>query len=123
LQVTGQGVSAAVVLAISGGGALSSFETTVLMTVDETMDALGRPSKSRTELPARRGPPASVDVTRVCMSLAERATLFATGRIAGRALLHGGRHYQSSGQLALPLLRPASAMARRLSDMAASPRS
>ena len=33
---------AAVALAISGGGALSSFETTVLMTVDETMDALRR---------------------------------------------------------------------------------
>jgi hypothetical protein len=31
---------AAVALAISGGGALSSFETTVLMTVDETMEAL-----------------------------------------------------------------------------------
>jgi uncharacterized protein with GYD domain len=31
---------AAVVLAITGGGALSSLETTVLMTVDETMDAL-----------------------------------------------------------------------------------
>ena len=31
---------AAVALAISGGGALSSFETTVLMTVDETLDAL-----------------------------------------------------------------------------------
>ena len=33
---------ATVALAISGGGALSSFETTVLMTVDETMDALRR---------------------------------------------------------------------------------
>jgi uncharacterized protein with GYD domain len=33
---------AAVALAIAGGGALSSFETTVLMTVDETMDALRR---------------------------------------------------------------------------------
>ena len=33
---------AAVALAISGGGALSSLETTVLMTVDETMDALRR---------------------------------------------------------------------------------
>ena len=33
---------AAVALAISGGGALSSFETTVLLTVDETMDALHR---------------------------------------------------------------------------------
>jgi uncharacterized protein with GYD domain len=31
---------AAVALAIGGGGALSSFETTVLLTVDETMDAL-----------------------------------------------------------------------------------
>ena len=31
---------AAVALAIGGGGALSSFETTVLMTVDETMQAL-----------------------------------------------------------------------------------
>jgi uncharacterized protein with GYD domain len=31
---------AAVALAISSGGALSSFETTVLLSVDETMDAL-----------------------------------------------------------------------------------
>ena len=31
---------AAVALAIASGGALSSFETTVLLTVDETMDAL-----------------------------------------------------------------------------------
>ncbi len=31
---------AAVALAIGGGGALSSFETTVLLTVDETMAAL-----------------------------------------------------------------------------------
>lgn len=31
---------AAVALAISGGGALSSFETTTLLTVEETMDAL-----------------------------------------------------------------------------------
>ena len=33
---------AAVALAIGGGGALSSFETTVLLTVDETMEALHR---------------------------------------------------------------------------------
>ncbi len=33
---------AAVALALSGGGALSSLETTVLLTVDETMEALGR---------------------------------------------------------------------------------
>jgi hypothetical protein len=33
---------AAVALAIGGGGALSSFETTVLLTVEETIDALGR---------------------------------------------------------------------------------
>ena len=31
---------AAVALAIAGGGALGSLETTVLLTVDETMDAL-----------------------------------------------------------------------------------
>jgi uncharacterized protein with GYD domain len=31
---------AAVALAISGGGALSSFETTVLLSVDETLEAL-----------------------------------------------------------------------------------
>ena len=31
---------AAGALAIGGGGALSSFETTVLLTVDETLDAL-----------------------------------------------------------------------------------
>ena len=31
---------AAVALAISSGGALSSLETIVLLTVDETMDAL-----------------------------------------------------------------------------------
>lgn len=31
---------AAVALAINGGGALSSMETTVLLTVDETLDAL-----------------------------------------------------------------------------------
>lgn len=31
---------AAVALAIAGGGALSSFETTVLLSVDETLDAL-----------------------------------------------------------------------------------
>jgi uncharacterized protein with GYD domain len=35
---------AAVTLAIGGGGALSSIETTVLLTVEETLDALGRAS-------------------------------------------------------------------------------
>ena len=33
---------AAVVIAISGGGALSKCETTPLLTVEETLDALGR---------------------------------------------------------------------------------
>ncbi len=33
---------AAVALAITGGGALSSLETTVLLTVEETMDALSK---------------------------------------------------------------------------------
>ncbi len=33
---------AAVAVAISGGGALSSFETTLLLTVEETLEALGK---------------------------------------------------------------------------------
>ena len=33
---------AAVAIAISGGGALSKFETTELLTVEETLEALGR---------------------------------------------------------------------------------
>jgi hypothetical protein len=33
---------AAVAMAISGGGALSKYETTVLLTVEETMDAMAR---------------------------------------------------------------------------------
>jgi uncharacterized protein with GYD domain len=35
---------AGVVLAIAGGGALASVETTVLMTVEETLEALGKAS-------------------------------------------------------------------------------
>jgi uncharacterized protein with GYD domain len=38
---------AAVALAISGGGALSSFETAVLLTVEETMDALQKAGEVR----------------------------------------------------------------------------
>ena len=38
---------AAVALAITGGGALSSLETTVLLTVDETMDALRKAEQVR----------------------------------------------------------------------------
>ena len=38
---------AAVALAISAGGALSSFETTTLLTVDETLDALRRAEQVR----------------------------------------------------------------------------
>jgi uncharacterized protein with GYD domain len=42
---------AAVALAISGGGALSSFETTVLMTVDETILALRKAEQVRYRAP------------------------------------------------------------------------
>ena len=42
---------AAVALAISGGGALSSFETTVLMTVEESMEALHRAGEIRYQAP------------------------------------------------------------------------
>jgi uncharacterized protein with GYD domain len=43
---------AAVALAISSGGAVSSFETTVLLTVDETIDALKAASDVRYRAPA-----------------------------------------------------------------------
>jgi uncharacterized protein with GYD domain len=42
---------AAVALAIGGGGALSSLDTTVLLTVDETMDALRRADQVRYQPP------------------------------------------------------------------------
>jgi uncharacterized protein with GYD domain len=42
---------AAVALAISGGGALGSLETTVLLTVDETMDALRKADQVRYQAP------------------------------------------------------------------------
>src|SRR5437016_11651948 len=45
---------AAVAVAISGGGALSSFETTVLLTVDETIDALRKASQLRYRSPGAR---------------------------------------------------------------------
>jgi uncharacterized protein with GYD domain len=43
---------AAVALAISAGGALSSFETTVLLSVEDTMDALKKAGKVRYRPPA-----------------------------------------------------------------------
>ncbi|MEU0272436.1 GYD domain-containing protein [Streptomyces sp. NPDC006307] len=47
---------AAVALAISGGGALSSLETTVLLTVDETLDALRKAERIAYRPPgAQRG--------------------------------------------------------------------
>jgi hypothetical protein len=42
---------AAVALAISGGGALSSLETTVLITVDETLEALRKAAAVRYRAP------------------------------------------------------------------------
>ena len=42
---------AAVALAISGGGALSSFETTVLLTVEETIDALRKAGEIQYQAP------------------------------------------------------------------------
>jgi len=42
---------AAVALAITGGGALSSFETTVLLTVDETLDALRQAKQIQYRVP------------------------------------------------------------------------
>ena len=42
---------AAVALAIAGGGALSSLETTVLLSVDEAMEAMGRAEQIRYRKP------------------------------------------------------------------------
>src|SRR6187549_809521 len=42
---------AAVALAIGGGGALSSIETTVLLTVDETLDALRKAEQVQYQAP------------------------------------------------------------------------
>src|SRR5687767_14053538 len=42
---------AAVALAIAGGGALRSFETTVLLTVDEALAALGKAEQVRYQAP------------------------------------------------------------------------
>ena len=42
---------AAVALAIGGGGALSAFETTVLLSVEETMDALRKAEKLQYQAP------------------------------------------------------------------------
>ena len=43
---------AAVALAISGGGALSSLETTVLLDIDETMDALRKAQQIQYQPPS-----------------------------------------------------------------------
>jgi uncharacterized protein with GYD domain len=43
---------AAVALAITGGGALSSFDTTVLLTVDETIEALRKVEQIQYRAPA-----------------------------------------------------------------------
>ena len=43
---------ASVVLAIGAGGALHSIETTVLMSVDETLEALGRAQQVQYRPPA-----------------------------------------------------------------------
>ena len=42
---------AAVALAIGGGGGLSSIETTVLLTVDETIEALRQAAEVQYRLP------------------------------------------------------------------------
>ena len=42
---------AAVALALSGGGALSALENTVLLTVEETMEAMRRAKEVRYQVP------------------------------------------------------------------------
>ena len=54
---------AAVALAISGGGALSSFETTVLLTVEESMEAMRQAAQIKYQSPgaAQQQPEVTVD--------------------------------------------------------------
>jgi uncharacterized protein with GYD domain len=47
LEAPDNGSMAAVAIAISAGGALSKFETTALLTVEETLEALGRAESIR----------------------------------------------------------------------------
>ena len=46
---------AAAVIAIAGGGALSSVETTVLMSVDETLEALKKAGEIKYRRPGEKG--------------------------------------------------------------------
>jgi uncharacterized protein with GYD domain len=46
---------AATAIAISGGGALSSFHTTILLTVEETLDALKKASEIGYRAPGTEG--------------------------------------------------------------------
>ena len=46
---------AAAAIAIGGGGALSSIETTVLLTVEETLEALNKASTIRYQAPGTQG--------------------------------------------------------------------
>ncbi len=48
---------AAVALAISGGGGLSSFETTILLSVDGTLDTLRKAEQIRYRPPGAFGTP------------------------------------------------------------------
>ena len=53
---------AAVALAISGGGALSAFETTVLLSVEESMEAMRQAARIRYQPPgAAQQPEVTVD--------------------------------------------------------------
>ena len=54
---------AAVAVAISGGGALASFETTVLLTVEEAMDAMRQAAQIKYQPPgtAQQQPEVTVD--------------------------------------------------------------
>lgn len=46
---------AATAMAISGGGAMSSFQTTVLLTVEETLEAMHRASSIAYRAPGEQG--------------------------------------------------------------------
>lgn len=54
LEAVSQEFAGSVALAISGGGALSWFETTVLMSVDEMMEAVRDAQQTRYRRPGTR---------------------------------------------------------------------
>ena len=100
---------AAVALAIGGGGALGSIETTVLLTVEETLDALARAQTVGYRAPGRR----RRSGRRACRP-PRAAAAGPAGRRRGRPLEPAGaRRPRAPGRSTGPARRPRRRPARR----------